>query len=114
MSGVGARVAPIIRPQLAAIEGVRFTLKDGGNIHLVCDSGDSARAVAQTAESILRRYHLVDVRPEGAAASSDDRQSLIDRVLEGDGGSSVHDVTVDGAAQEARELGRALREISVS
>ncbi|MGI6132138.1 MAG: hypothetical protein ACOYES_09740 [Bacillota bacterium] len=111
VSGVGARVAPIIRPQLAAIEGVRFTLKDGGNIHLVCDSGDSARAVAQTAESILRRYHLVDVRPEGAAASSDDRQSLIDRVLEGDGGSSVHDVTADGAAQEARELGRALREM---
>jgi len=83
VSGVGARVAPIIRPQLASIEGVRFVLKDGGNIHLVCDSGDSARAVAQTAETILRRYHLVDVRPEGDGAQDSDRQSLIDRVIAG-------------------------------
>jgi len=111
VSGVGARVAPIIRPQLAAIEGVRFTLKDGGNIHLVCDSGDSARAVAQTAEGILRRYHLVDVRPESVEVSDGDRQSLIDKVMAGDGASAVHDVTADGAAQEARELGRALKEM---
>ncbi len=111
VSGVGARVAPIIRPQLASIEGVRFTLKDGGNIHLVCDSGDSSRAVAQTAETILRRYHLVDVRPEGDGAQGSDRQSLIDRAIAGDDVASVHDVTADGAAQEARELGRALREM---
>ncbi len=111
VSGVGARVAPIIRPQLASIEGVRFVLKDGGNIHLVCDSGDSARAVAQTAETILRRYHLVDVRPEGDGAQDSDRQSLIDRVIAGGGVASVRDVTVDGAAQEARELSRALREM---
>jgi len=111
VSGVGARVAPIIRPQLASIEGVRFTLKDGGNIHLVCDSGDSARVVAQTAETILRRYHLVDVRPEGDGAQGGDRQTLIDGVIAGDDVASVHDVTADGAAQEARELGRALREM---
>ncbi len=111
VSGVGARVAPIIRPQLASIEGVRFTLKDGGNIHLVCDSGDSARAVAQTAETILRRYHLVDVRSEGDGAQGSDCQSLIDRVTAGDDVASVHDVTADGAAQEARELGQALREM---
>jgi len=111
VSGVGARVAPIIRPQLASIQGVRFTLKDGGNIHLVCDSGDSARAVAQTAETILRRYHLVDVRPEGAGVQGGDRQSLIERIIADDDAASVHDVTADGAAEEARELGRALREM---
>jgi len=111
VSGVGARVAPIIRPQLASIEGVRFALRDGGNIHLVCDSGDSARAVAQIAETVLRRYHLVDVRPEGDGAQGADRQFLIDRVIAGDDVSSVHDVTADGAAQEALELGQALREM---
>lgn len=113
VSGVGARVAPIIRPKLASIEGVRFTLRDGGNIHLVCDSGDSARAVAQTAETILRRYHLVDARPEGGGAQGSDRQSLIDRVIAGNDVASVHDVTADGAAQESRELGRALQEMKL-
>ena len=111
VSGVGARVAPIIRPQLASIEGVRFTVKDGGNIHLVCDSGDSARAVAQTAESILRRYHLADVRPEGDGISAGERHSLADRIMASDHASTVRDVTVDDAAQESRELGQALREM---
>lgn len=111
VSGVGARVAPIIRPQLAAIEGVSFTLRDGGNIHLVCDSADSARTVAQTAETILRGYHLADVRLD-ADRPAGDRKSLIDTIIGGDGSvSSVHDVTMDSAAQEARELGEALQEM---
>lgn len=111
VSGIGARAAPIIRPRLAAIEGVNFILKDGGNMHLVCDSADSARAVAQTAETILRGYHLADVRL-GAGASAGDRKSLVDAVIAGNASvSQVHDVTMDSAAQEARELGAALQEM---
>ncbi|MDD4337189.1 MAG: hypothetical protein PHH46_07390, partial [Firmicutes bacterium] len=61
VSGIGSKALPAFKSELGEIDGVQFILRDGGDIHLVCESPERVRFVAQAAEAVLRQYQVIDV-----------------------------------------------------
>ena len=115
VSGVGSKTAPIVQDKLTRLDGVEFALRDGGDIHLICESPESVKSVAQAAEAILGRYQVVDIRfaPGALASEGAFRGRLVQRVAAGLAGGDVkgqvvRDVTPRGQADEAQVLAGAM------
>ncbi|MEA4884959.1 MAG: ABC transporter permease [Clostridia bacterium] len=127
VSGVGPGVAPLITPELEKIDGVLFTVQAGGEIHLVCDSPESAQSAGRTAEALLSRRQVVDIRmapgSEALLPGSPARSGLLDGIRRGasSGASSgthhglsdaeVHDVTPDAAIDDSSRLASTLQKM---
>lgn len=118
VSGISSKAMPVLKSKLGEIEGVEFVLRDGGDIHLVCQSPERVRFVAQAAEAVLGQYQVIDVRltPGALAIHSDHRgqlmKSISQRLADVDGqGVAVRDLTPGGEGDQAQMLAGAMVKI---
>ncbi len=118
VSGISSKAVPTLRSKLDEIDGVEFVVRDGGNIHLICESAERARFVAQAAEAVLRHYQVIDVRlaPGALATQSTHRGELVESVSQrltrmGGQDVAVRDLTPGGEADQAQLLAGAMVKI---
>ncbi|MCR4424737.1 MAG: hypothetical protein NUW23_00895 [Firmicutes bacterium] len=117
VSGLGARVAPILRERFNDIPGVVFTFREGSDIHLVCETSEATLGVEQAANDILREYQVLDVRlREGESPES--KADVVARIRSvfsartGQGPApELFDVTPEGGKEESEHLVATLTEI---
>ncbi|MDD2201078.1 MAG: hypothetical protein PHP20_05650 [Firmicutes bacterium] len=118
VSGIGSKALPAFKSELGEIDGVQFILRDGGDIHLVCESPERVRFVAQAAEAVLRQYQVIDVSlTQGALATHSAHrgqlmQSISQRLSDVEGQDvAVRDLTQGGEADQAQLLTGAMVKI---
>lgn len=71
VSGVRAGALEVLKPQLQALEGVRFAFRHGSNVTVVLEDASYAQAVGAAIQELLERYKVVEIHlPEEARAAS--------------------------------------------
>ena len=103
--GVHPAVREDLREQIEGLEGVRFAVKDGGNLVVVLSHEDRIDTVTGAVESILQQYQILELRfPMGFEVDTQEVGNQALKVLRAQGLSGDRSYTNVTSAEYGEDL----------